>query len=256
MEKLSIYDLWQSFQTTVNTFQGGWYRPQTDFQQKVNDIQMSLWVKWTNEAETSQEARDNLIFFLKSKNIIAQPSKGNYSIVTPPANYGRYSSMSIVFSGTQTLPSPDVDKGNCEGWKLEGKEQAIEEYYNSLTYSDVKLIDNDKWSACLQHIIKMPTLNSPKTTEINETFQVAPRGVSVVVLSYYVRPESAVFGYTVAAGNRQTGAGAQIIFDENKSTNLAWPPTVKNEFIVRLGEAYGIFTREQFLTAVNGQKAA
>jgi hypothetical protein len=253
MEKLGIYDLWLSFQTTVNTFQGGWYRPQTDFIQKVNDIQMALWVKWTNEAEKSQQARDNLIFFLKSKNIIAKQSNGNFSIVTPPIDYGRFSSMSIVFSGEKTYPNPDVDSGKCDGWM--DKESAVEEYYSSLVYSDVKLIDNDKWSACLQHLTKMPTLNKPKATQINEQWQVAPRGVSVVVFSYYIQPSPAVFAYTIAAGNRQTGAGAQIIFDKNKSVNLSWPPTVKNEFIVRLGEAYGLFTREQFLTQYNGQKA-
>lgn len=253
MDKMSIYDLWLSFQTAVNTFQGGWYRPHTDFNQKVNDIQMDLWVKWTNEAEKSQEARDNLIFFLKSKNIIAKSNKSNFSIVIPPSDYGRFSSMSIVYSGKNTLPDPNIDNGNCEGW--ENKEQAEDDYYKSLTYSDIKLIDNDKWSACFQHIYKYPTLNSPKATQINAQFQVAPRNISVVVFSYYVKPPKSVFAYTIAPGDRQTGGGAQIVFDTNNSKDLDWPPTVKNEFIVRLGEAYGLFTREQFLTQYNGQKA-
>lgn len=255
MDKLGIYNLWQSFITTVNTFQGGWYRPQTDFQQKVNDIQMELWVKWTNESEKSQEARDNLSFFLKSKNIIASPEKGNFSSVDYPKDYGRFSSMNIIFSkeSKKTYPSKDVDKGDCDGWTND--EEKTEDYYNSLENSDVQLIDNQRWSACLSHLRKFPTLNNPKVTEINERFQVSPRGVSVVVLNYYVRPNNAVFGYKLASGDRQTGGGAQIIFDQGKSEDLSWPVTVKNEFIVRLGEAYGIFTREQFLTSVSAQKS-
>lgn len=252
MEKLSIYDLYKSFLTSVNTYQGGWYRPQTDFTQKTNDIQMELWNELTRDAEKSQEARDNLVFFLKSKNIIAKPAKGNYSEVIPPKDYGRFASMNIVYSGGKTYPSPDVDEEKCEGWQDE-IERTIE-YYQSLQNADVQIIDNQRWSACLQHVTKAPTLKNPKTTEINEKFQVAPRGVSVVSLNYYVRPEPAVFGYTLAPGDRQTGAGAQIIFDEKKSVNLSWPVTIKNEFIIRLGEAYGIFTREQFLTSVNAQK--
>lgn len=248
MEKLSIYSLWQSFTTTVNTFQGGWYRPQTDYQQKVNDIQMLLWVELTNESERSQEARDNLIFFLKSLNIISKPAKGNYASVTPPKDYGRFASMNITVSGEKTYPSPDVDSGKCEGWiDDEGELEKTEKYYNSLQNADVQMIDNQRWSACLQHVTKKPTLSKPKVTEINEQFQVSPRGVSVVTLNYYVRPTPAVFGYTLAPGNRQTGAGSQIIFDQKKSVDLDWPVTIKNEFIVRLGEAYGLFTRDQFV---------
>ena len=63
-----------------------------------------------------------------------------------------------------------------------------------------------------------------------------------------------MFGYTLAPGNRQTGAGMQIIFDKSKSNNPPWPPSVKNEFIVRLGEAYGLFTREQFVSGFSTQQ--
>lgn len=255
MEKLSPYDLWKSFQSYVNTYQGGWYRPQTDFIQRVNDIQMELWNELAAKSEKSQEARDNLIFFLKTKNIIAKEAKGNYSEVVPPADYGRFASMNIVYAqNNKTYPSPDVDNGTCEGYN---DVDAVNDYLSSLQNSDVQLIDNQRWSACLQHVIKKPTLSKPKCTEINEKFLVAPRGVSVVVLNYYVKPENAVFAYTLSPSNRQTGAGAQIIYDKSKSKDLNWPVTIKNEFIIRLGESYGIFTREQFLTAVNAaQKVA
>lgn len=248
MQKLTTYKVWLSFQSSVNTVQGGWFRPQTDFIQKLNDISMELWNKWTNEAEKSQEARDNLIFLLKSVNIITSPAKGNYSSVTPPNDFGRFATMSIVHQGDKTYPSKDVNQGQCDGWE---EEVNFNEYYESLSYSDVQMIDNQRWSACLQHIMKPPTLDNPKTTQINEKFQVAPREVSVVVLSYYIRPKTATLAYTLSPSNRQTGAGAQIIFNPKESVDLDWPETLINEFVVRLGEAYGIFTREQFLTQVS-----
>lgn len=252
MDRIDIYDLWLSFVTTVNTFQGGWYRPQSDFQQKVNDISMSLWVKWTNEAEKSQEARDNLIFLLKSKNLIAIPAKANYSTVTPPPDYGRFADMAIVTTGDKTYPDNDIDEGNCDG--LSDKEKITENYYNNIKTATIELIDKMRWNSCLNHETKSPTLEYPKAVQIEETFRVSPRTVSVVQLSYYIKPDNAVFGYTLAPGNRQTGAGMQIIFDKSKSNNPPWPPSVKNEFIVRLGEAYGLFTREQFVSGFSTQQ--
>lgn len=247
MEQIGTYDLYLSFLTAVNTFQGGWYRPQSDFQQKVNDISLALWVKWTNEAEKSQEARDNLIFFLKSKNVIAKQAKANYAIVTPPADYARFATMSIITVDEKTYPSLEVEQGKCEGLEWD-QEQINEEYYASITQNDVQLIDKMRWESCLNHPTKGPTLEEPKAVQINEEFRVAPRQVSVVVLSYYINPTPAVFAYTLAPGDRQTGAGAQIIFNKTGSKDLPWPLTVKNEFIIRLGEAYGLFTRDQFVS--------
>lgn len=73
--------------------------------------------------------------------------------------------------------------------------------------------------------------------------------MSAVVLSYYKNPTLAIFNYKLADGDRKTGAGAQIIYIPTGSKDLPWPATtVKNEFIIRLGEAYGLFTRDQFVS--------
>lgn len=252
MEKLGIFDLWKSFQSAVNTMQGGFYRPQTDFQQKVNDISNDLWVKWTNEAEKSQEARDNLSFFLQSENVIASPAKSNFGTVPFPDDYGRFSGLRIVVSGDKTVPSEEVNNGKCDGFQSE--QEKTDKYYESLEEHNVELIDNMRWGSCLSHKTKFPTLQNPKAMQIDEGFRVAPRQISVVVLDYYVRPYNAIFGYTLAAGDKQTGAGAQIIFDQSKSKDLPWPSTVKNEFLVRLGEAYGLYTRDQFVSQFSTQQ--
>src|ERR1700749_4004720 len=86
---IDVYDLYQSFCSTYNLYLGGWFRPNTDFLQKCNDISKELWVKWTGEAEKSQEAKDNLLPFLVSKNMIVS-NKGVYGTFQPPKNYGRF----------------------------------------------------------------------------------------------------------------------------------------------------------------------
>lgn len=90
------YDLYLSFQSTISTFIGGFFRPNTDFITKANDISNELWNKWTDVAEKSQEARDNLIFFLKSKNRMVTKQNSFYGIFQPPSNYGRFASAKML----------------------------------------------------------------------------------------------------------------------------------------------------------------
>lgn len=251
--KINMFSLWQSFMTAVNTAQGGFYRPQTDFQQKVNDISRELWVEWTNEAEKSQEARDNLIYFLQSQNIKVDRAQANYGLFSPPANYGRLASIRIIVTGdNKTVPSKDVNDGKCDG--IESQEEINEKYYSEMSEVTVQMIDNMRWGSMLEHPKKGPSMKYPKATQIDKGFKVAPRDISVVRFDYYVEPEEAVFGYTLAAGDRQTGAGAQIIYNQAKSKDLPWPDTVRNEFIIRLGVSFGVFTRDQFLTQISTQQ--
>lgn len=246
---IDAFDLYKSFQSAVNTFQGGWYRPNTDFIVKCNDISVELWVDWTSKAEKSQEVKDNLRPFFKSKNIIVKTKSNQYGFLTPPEDangkYGRFASARILVDGqNETAPDKSVDNGQCDG--LKSDEERTDEYWNSLSENNVVLVDNQKWAACLKHLTKKPTLDNPKMVQIDGGFNVAPRQVSVIVFDYYVEPEKATFLYTISPGNIQTGAGDQIIYDAKNSTPLQWPDSVRNEFIVRLGEAYNVFTRQEF----------
>lgn len=249
---IDAFDLYQSFQSAINTFVGGWYRPNTDFIVKANDISIELWEKWTRQAEKSQEIKDNLRPFLKSKNVIVKSQNTYYGILSLPQDYERFSSAGILISNEKTLANRNIDNGKCDG--LETQEEINEEYYNSMEEKTIELIDDKKWRACLEHITKKPTLNNPKMTQIDGGYKVAPRQVSVVVLDYYIKPEKATFVYTIAPGNIQTGAGDQIIYDKTNSKPFQWPDTVRNEFIIRLGEAYGLFTRDAFVSQVTTQQ--
>jgi len=253
---IDLYDLYNSFKSYVNTFQGGWFRPQTDFQQASNDISNELWEKWTRQAEKSQEVLDNIAPFFKSKNILVKPKNTYYGTFTQPPDYGRYATSRIIVHRSTCLPCENVDNGDCsELVKME--QQAItEKYYESISERTIEKIDSQRWGAVCEHLTKFPTLDNPKLTQIDNGFKVAPRTVSVVVLDYYIRPENAVFDYTIAPGDIQTGAGDQIIYNKNGSKSLQWPTTVVNEFLVRLGERYGMFTRDQFMTQASSQLKA
>lgn len=249
---IDLYQLYLSFLSYVNTFQGGWFRPQSDFQRACNDISNNLWNDWTGQAEKSKEVKDNLIYFLKSVNRKVDAAKGAYGIFNPPANYGRCASVRYITDGTKIIPSPDVNNGECDGFKSE--EEITENYYENIVEIGLDDIDNKNWAAVIAHKTKFPTLANPKMTQINSGFKVAPREISVVVLDYYIKPRDAIFGYTVTPGNLQTGAGDQIVYDINLSLPLQWPTTMINEFLARLGERFGIFTRDQLMIQFSTQQ--
>jgi len=250
---IDLFDLYNSFTSVVNTQIGGWFRPQTDFTKRCNDISKKLWVKWTREAEKSQECKDNLMPFLRSKNIIVSTT-GPYGKFSPPKDYGRFASTRIIVSGEMCYPDKSVDNGKCEQGNFKSQEELTDEYFDSIKQVDVELIDDKKWGAVNSHLTKKPTLSKPKIRQIDNGFEVAPRKVSVIVLDYYVEPSEATFVYTISPGNVQTGAGDQIIYDDKNSKPLEWPATVRNEFLNELGLSYGIFVRDQFVTQATQQQ--
>lgn len=251
---LDLYSLWQDFQSLVNTFQGGWYRPQSDFQRAANDISIEIWENWTAMAEKSQQIKDYLIPFLVSKNIIVTPANSYYSTISYPKEYGRFATAEIIVAGNQTIPSQEVDKGKCDNGDFKTQEEKTEEYFNNIKPREIKLIDLQRWESCLTHLTKMPTFDNPKMVQIDGVFRVAPKNVSVVVLSFYTRPKEAVFSYTTLPADPQTGLGDQIIYNKNTSTPLQWSETTKNEFLWRLGVRFGLYTRDQFVASLSEQQ--
>jgi hypothetical protein len=87
-------------------------------------------------------------------------------------------------------------------------------------------------------------------------FQIAPRNISVVVLDYYRLPKIATFVYTTTPGNVDTGSGDEIVYNSKASQPLEWDGSLRNEFLVNLGERYGLFTRDQFVSNITQQQKA
>lgn len=247
------FELYQAFKSYVNTDQNGWFRPQTDFQRACNAISKELWVKWTNEAEKSQEAKDNLQPFLQSKNMIVS-NKGVYGNFKPPKEYGRFATARIIVAGNQCVPCMEVDEGKCSNGDFKTTEELTEDYYDSIEQFPVDMIDTNKWGAMNEHLTKGATLKKPKMRQIDGGFQVAPRKVSVIVLDYYVEPKLMVFAYKISPGDVKTGAGDQLIYDKDNSKPLEWSPTVVNEFLERLKIWYSRFVRDQVLAGIDLQQ--
>jgi hypothetical protein len=243
-----------SFQSLVNTSQNSFFRPQSDFQQAVNDISKELWETWTGQAEKSQQIRDYLAPYLKSKNIQVTPRNSYYGVVDYPKNYGRFATASVWTLKENCVPCPDVNGGKCAGYK--SKEQITEEYYSNIKEYTIDLIDAQRWGACLNHLTKSPKLSDPKMMQVDGGWRVAPRTVSIVVLYWYVQPREGTFVYTVTPGNPQTGAGDFLQYDANASVPLEWPETTLNYFLWKLATRYGVFIGNTFLSQFAKQQEA
>lgn len=248
---IDIYDLYKAFLSRVNSYVGGWFRPQTDFETQCNIVSMEFWEKYTRQAEKAQEIRDDLRQFLVSKNIITKAANSYYATFSAPDNYARFASARLIKVGQNTVPAPDVDNGSCVNGELKTQEEINEEYYDTITEVRIENIDNQRWSSVLEHLTKKPTLDAPKLTQIDNGFKVAPRQVSVVVLDYYIKPEPCKFVYTITPGNLQTGEGDELVYNKNQSKGLPWPPTMMGQFVDRLEEIYIQFTRDPALAQLS-----
>lgn len=254
---IDSFELYNDFRTWVNTQQGGFFSPQSIFIKVANIASLKLWNKWTAVAEKSQEIKDNLFPFLIGQNIIVDKRNSFYGIFSPPADYGRFATAKIlVAEGDKTVPDKNVNDGKCINGQFD-TEQLAEDYYNSVIESEVQMIDNQRWSACLEHLTKFPTYAKPKMTQVNSSFKVAPRDVGVIVLNYYKKPKEATFIYTQAPGSLNTGAGGQIIYNQSASEPFEWPSTVKNDLLDIIKDVYIGYTRDGGFEQINqSQKAA
>ena len=248
MTYIDPYDLYLRFCSLVNTFQGGFFRPQTDFERAANDAYMDIWKDLTARAEKTQEITDNLVAFTKTEKIICSAKDNYYGIAKYPTDYARFSDASILVKGDVTVDPPAYDADDND------KIEAREKYLDDVKEYFVEKVDNSRWAACLQHLTKGPTLENAKMTQGDGGFKVAPRKISVIVLTYYTEPEYVKFAYTVAPGNVETGAGDLIVYNKNASGVFKFPSTMINDFLWRLGETYGIFTKDQFLTQITNKE--
>lgn len=246
---IDLYSLWLDFQSAVNTSQNGFFRPETDFVRAANEVTVKLWNKWTAKAEKSQEERDKLFPFLKSKNIAVDTATAYYGVAKKPKDYGRLASVRIVVHENNTCPSKEVNDGQCDDWKTD--EEFKDEYWDNITEYAARIISDQTWGAFCKHLTKGPSLSNPGITQVNDQFKVAPRKVSVIVLDYYIEPTPATYKYTVVAGNPQTGAGDQLVYNANTSVKLQWPEQMRNELLQELKDWYILHIRDQAGNQIN-----
>lgn len=238
--------LYNSFSSLVNTSQGSWFRPQTDFIVQANDVSIEIWDYLTNKAEKSTQEKDYLRNFLKTKNVIAVSQNNFYGIVNLPTGYERFSAARLIVHNDKTLPDKSVENGKCYDKDIISPQEVKDEYYENISQYEIDVIDDKNWAACLGHRTKKPTLAKPKMLQIEDGFRIAPRTVSVVVLDYYIKPQEATFIYTLSPANVQTGAGDDIIYNSS-SKPFDWPVSMIPEFVWRLAQRYSIFIDKEKL---------
>lgn len=264
---IDLFDLYTKFKSDNNTFQGGLFRPETDFEATVNSISLDIWNDLVSQAEKSQEISDELAVFMKSVNIQVEKTRNNYGLVRYPKDpslktYGRFSAARILIHNDTTVTDDDLPicgvDGQCvaDGHKETEteKEQREAAYKDGIVERNISLIPSSKWGSKLTHRDKAPTFEDPAMTQYDEGFKVAPRTVSVVVLDYFFKPSAATFKYDIAPGNAQSGAGDYIIYNKNASKPLEWRESMIPEFLRRLSIVYSKYTRDGLLFQMNNAK--
>lgn len=257
---IDIYELYKDFASRVNTWQGGNFRFESDFVRNVNTIYYDIWEREAKNARKSQESKDNMIAFHVSKNIAIKPNIfERYCKPVLPVNYGRFSSARIILQKIDdknllTVPDVNVDKGKCYTGNTVVKIDLPSKKSASVSEIPIELIDDAQWAGCMQHLKKYPSISAPKMIQIDGTFQIAPKEISVILFSYYTMPEPAFASVTYTDGDDQNGNGDEVVYNKQKSKQILFPLNLKNEFLWRLGEIYGYFTREQFLSMFGNEK--
>lgn len=270
---IDCFELWEKFIGSVNTQQGGAVKPHRNFIHWVNDISASLYEEKFEAWGKSRKIVDDLARpFLKSVSIQVKDIRGsNYGIMEYPNDYGHFSSARFFYNKKikKGMPLPGLPIYSCNGqeqkegqkpqfldeetWEIVQSQREAEqrnkdeEEADIFTEYPIDEVDNSRWGAMLQHRTKTASLDSPKITQYEGGFKVAPAKLGIVVFDYLKKPADATFAYTVSPGNPQTGEGDEIVYDRKNAKPLEWSSLVINEFIVRLEKKYGKFVREPFV---------
>lgn len=256
---IDMFDLWKRFCSDNNTFQGGFYRPERDFTEKVNSISLEAFAKFTAQDEKTQQIEDWLYPFATTANIIVVPAV-SWSLAKYPLDYGAYKAARVLHHAEECFCEEGhpvfMDGEECFSKNEDPIEKVkrIDRYKAGIIEATVAKIGSSHWGACLEHETKCPTFESPKITQYSEGFKVAPLKVSVIVLDYYTNPVPAKFAYTVAPGFPQTGAGDYLIYNQAASTPLQWPQSMIPYFLDELQNSYSKFTRDTLLFQMNKAK--
>ena len=242
---IDLFNLLQTLWSQCNVQQGGQIRPEQDFQNWVNAISEELFKKYVGEFQLNQQVTDQLKPFHYRVNVNVTPQPGYpYDLVVLPSNYEYLAGLRFLKQKDENtcgylpgIPLIDCD-GNCMSVTDPDYIAMIAKFAGqNLIESTINVIDTARWGSCLAHLRKGPTWDNPKATQYSGGFQIAPKGITSVVVDYFKAPTPAVFAYTY-------GADDIIVYNPGGSTQLEWSKVVINEFIIRLMKKYGAAVRE------------
>jgi hypothetical protein len=247
------FETYEDFSSAVNTFQGGHFRLNRDFIRALNNISDEIWEEEAGQSEKTQTLSDHLTPFLQTVNAVVKTLNKTEDYFEFPKDYGRVCSARVLLSKeTQKGVKENGVRMLQDGKILEASEDdEVAQEYETFTATKV---DISRWNGAIKDAVKGPKMNTPIYSQFKQGFRVAPKNVGTIVIDFYTKPKPAILEYDIAPGNPQTGAGDYVIYNKLESQPLEWPSTMKNEFVMRLGERYGVFTRDQFLAAVTKTK--
>lgn len=256
MQAIDLYDLWQSLLAAVNAQQGGWIKPQGNFEKWVNEVNLELFRERVKNFERDQQNSDDLAPFLLTLNVVLQQMAGkNYDLAPYPINYAAYASSRILYNentncgclseGNAIL---DGKSGTCKPYEDEDYKEIREQSRGAdLCELSISKIPNQMWGNACDHAFKKPTPKSPIITQFDGGFKVAPKKLGIIILDYFKVPQAAVFAYTL-------GPDDNIIYNAAASTQLEWPVSMKGEFLARLIKRYGMYTSQETMYAQGEQE--
>lgn len=244
MTPIDLFKVYQALMSEVNVQQGGQIRPVSDFMRWYNAISLELYREKVADAGINQQNNDDLAPFLEHINIVVQTVNGQYGLIPYPADYDAFSNLKVLRPKDGTTCGcnnkyPILDKGKCV--QIQDPDYAeMEQKFSASNLAEftINTVDNQQWANCLSHDTKGPTFEQPKATQYSNGFQIAPAGISIVVLDYFRTPREAVFAYTIDPTTDT------IIYDPTNSIQLEWSSILENEFLTRLGKKYGLHVRD------------
>lgn len=246
MTTIDIFDIWQKIMAQVNVQQGGQIRPQVDFENWYNSVSNELYHEMIASIELNQQVDDELSVFLQSVNAVVTPLPGlPYDKITLPSDYECFANMKIIRQKGEEkcfckADLPIIDgSGECKQYEDPDYAAMRANFAGAnLITNVVTKVDTQRWDACLAHVTKGPTYESPKIMQIQGGFYIAPKGIQVVVLEYYKTPRRAIFAYTI-------GTGDTVIYNSGGSVQLEWSNIKENEFLTRLMKKYGVYVQDE-----------
>jgi hypothetical protein len=223
-----------------NTHQSGFFRPVRDFMPAVNAISQELFNTLSKHLEKNSRITDMLIPFARRMNVVVEQTN-SIDFGPYPKDYSCFSSARILMQ--KELPC--VDK-SCEALK-NGEcipAEDLADFFPVVSeYTEVEITDvsDSKFASAVKHVTKRPTTESPIGTRIAEGYQIYPRGIGVILMSYYRNPAPAVMDYTV----RVSGVDEYIDYKKASSVQLEWSQQMVPAFLYKLSMRYGLFVDDQ-----------
>lgn len=252
---IDLFDLYQKLVGKVNTHQGGHVKPNGNFVNWVNTIQLEIFEDAYKDWEKDQSVSDRLSPFLVSKNVVVKKVPGQmWDVITLPEDYEHFASARVRQQGgkfygcstCETIDGTTGKKASCEFLMDEDELQAyLEKEDSRMLEQPVDKVNNGRWASLIKHRTMSPNVTGiPKCTQFDGGLKVAPKGTGVLILDYFRLPRPGSFNFTIINPNTEN---EYIEYNSVGSNPLEFSQSVIPEFLTRLQKIYGTFTREPLL---------